>query len=420
MYVNFLGGAGEVGRSAFLLKGTCNMMFDYGVKVEFAESSSGYPARTSEPVDALVLSHAHLDHVGASPMLYKNTPIPAFGTAPTIELSKLLINDSIKISKRNHAKQMFSGRNLKSFERSYNAINYGTEIDFNKYVLSLHDAGHICGSAITLLRNSNNDRRIAYTGDFKLSPQLLHSGAEVVKSDVLIIESTYATREHPDREEMTKKFVNDIREVIDGGGTALVPVFAVGRSQEIISMLYKNGLIEYVYIDGMAQEASEIVLRYPDLMHNSGLLADALKNTKWIGSERSRDSALSEPSIIVTTSGMLSGGPVLHYITRLNAKSKVFLTGYQVEGTNGSKILGGKPISVENKKFVLNVPVTQYDFSAHAGQQDLYAYIKKSGPEKIICVHGDHDNTKAFAENLKLEGYDAYAPDVGASIKIDF
>ncbi|MGC8676329.1 MAG: MBL fold metallo-hydrolase [Candidatus Micrarchaeia archaeon] len=416
MQISFLGGAREVGRSAILLNGEKRLLFDYGVKLD---GKTEYPIRPNKKPDAYVLSHAHLDHSGFAASLYSNNYVPAFGTPPTIELSKLLIEDSIKINMRKKVKQEFSKGDLRRFERAYTPCEYGSEIDIGNYTLGFFDAGHITGSAITLLTNRLTDRRLVYTGDFKLEPQFLQKGAEIVKSDILITESTYADREHPDRSALVKSFVEEVKEIIDNGGFALVPVFAVGRAQEILTLLYKNNLIDYAVIDGMAQKASEIVMHYPAYSTNKSLLLAAMKNATWIGAERKRNS-VSSPAIIVTTSGMLTGGPVLNYILALNHKSKVFLTGYQLPGTNGRNLMDGKPITVDGKKYAVKTPVAYYDFSAHAGMHDLYEYIRKSNPEKVICVHGDAKVASNFAESLKLEGIDAVAPSVGETLNIDF
>ncbi len=416
MEISFLGGAGEVGRSAILLKGEKNILLDCGIKLDHKTEYPIEPGR----VDAFVLSHAHLDHSGSAPALYRGAYPVSFGTAPTLQLSQLLIEDSIKIARRNHAVQKFTKAHLEAFSNKYFSYDYGTQIDFNGHNITLYDAGHITGSAITLIESARSGRRIVYTGDFKIEPQFLQGSADIIKSDILIIESTYANREHPDRGELIRHFVEEVKETVDNGGTALVPCFAVGRSQEVLAILYKNGLIEYTYVDGMAKKAAEIVMRHPEFTRNSDLLIKALKNSVWVGELHERKRALSNPSIIVTTSGMLTGGPVLDYITKLNPHSKIFLTGYQIEGTNGRNLLENKPLFIEGKKYAIKTPVSFFDFSAHAGISDLYEYVKKSSPERVICVHGDPKNTKQFAETLALQGFDAHAPVSGEKAHLDF
>ncbi|MDE1834450.1 MAG: MBL fold metallo-hydrolase, partial [Candidatus Micrarchaeota archaeon] len=290
----------------------------------------------------------------------------------------------------------------------------------DQYDISLYDAGHICGSAISLVEKRRSGRKVAYTGDFKLEPQLLEGGAEVVACDVLIIESTYAAKDHPNREQHMRKLIDEIRETVDNGGTALLPVFAVGRAQEILALLTKNELIGKTYLDGMAKSATEIVMGHPDFIKQVDLLEDAMTQATWIKDNRNRSNALNGGNIIVTTSGMLNGGPVLDYITRLNRKSKIFLTGYQVENTNGRKLVEGRPINIDGVEHRVKVPLSIFDFSAHAGKSDLHEYVKRSNPETVICVHGDPENSNLLAEELKMEGFEAFAPKVGDKITVDF
>ncbi len=415
MEIQFLGGASEVGRSAIFIKDDKRILLDYGIKIN---EKTEFPMQAAG-VDIAVLSHAHLDHSGFIPSLFfANYPV-TITTEPTAQLSELLIKDSMKINRKQHMKQSYFNKQLEIFMNRYLKYEYGVPIENNGYYISLYDAGHITGSAVTLIEKIKNDKRIVYTGDFKIDPQILQGSADIVESNVLIIESTYANREHPNRSELIKKFVEGIKEVLDNNGTALVPSFAVGRAQEILAILYMNKLIDYTYIDGMAKAASEIVINYPEFTRNKDILMGALKNVNWIGMHADRSEPLRKPSIIVTTAGMLNGGPALNYITRLNENSKIFLTGYQVEGTNGRRMMEGKPIKINAKKFKVSTPWEFFDFSAHAGKSDLFEYVRRSNPEKVICVHGDAENTKLFAETLKMEGFEAYAPKVGEKIKID-
>ncbi len=414
--LQFLGGASEVGRSAILFKGSKHIIMDYGIKLNH---KTEYPMPAGR-VDACVLSHAHIDHSGNFPFLYKdNVPI-TYGTEPTKELSNLLVEDSMKVGKKNHQPPKFNKHNLRTFLERFSSHEFGEEIDLGEYTLTFYDAGHISGSAVTKIESRKSGKRLVYTGDFKLEPQMIQGSADIVKADVLITETTYANREHPEREELIKKFIEDVTHTLDSGGTALVPTFAVGRAQEILAILHKYKLTDYVFIDGMARKATQIAMRYPEFIRNSELLHDAIKKISWIGGEQHRGSAVSGPSIILTTAGMLNGGPVLNYITKLGPNSKIFLTGYQVEGTNGRKLMDGKPLLIDGRKETIKTPWVFYDFSAHAGKSDLYEYVKKSNPETVICVHGEQHTAETFAESLKVEGFKAHVPRQGDSIKLDF
>jgi len=416
MILRFLGGAREVGRSAILFEESKRILLDYGIKLN---RHTEYPIEMPR-VDALFLSHAHLDHSGSAPALYNAAPIPTFGTLPTLKLSELLLKDTMKIAKREHSKINFSKKQLREFMSRYINLEYHKSIEFGDLNIELFDAGHISGSAITLLerKGAGENKRIVYTGDFKLGSQLLHKGAEVAKSDVLITEATYALKEHPDRDELIRRFIEHVKSVLDDGGTALVPAFAVGRSQEILAMLYKNGLVDDVYVDGMAREATRIVMGFPDFINMPEVLSKAVQKANFITSAAERADALGAPAIILTPAGMLNGGPVLDYILKLNSASCIFLTGYQVEGTNGRMLLDTGKIRDNHKTLTIKTKAIQYDFSAHAGMSDLHEYARRSSPNRVICVHASEENAEYLAESLRGEGFEAYAPRVGEAIKL--
>ncbi len=412
MILKFYGAAQEVGRSAIVLKLDKTFMLDYGIKL-----GTEIQIPVSEPkIDALLLSHAHLDHSGDVPALYKDQDFPAFATNPTFKLSDLLLKDSINIAKKNRTKSQFNKKNLSKFKMMQRPKRYHSEFEFGNSRISFHDAGHVCGSAIT--RIENDGKTIVYTGDFKLSHQLLHNGAEIVKSNVLITESTYARKNHPVRDELTKQFIEKIKETLDNGGTALIPAFAVGRGQDILSMLEKNNLTPRVFLAGMIKKASGIALNHKEFMSNPHLLENAMSHVEFIDKKHQKR-ILDEPAIILTTAGMLNGGPVLKYIDKLPNNSHIFLTGYQVEGTNGRILMDSGYIVDNGEKKKINTPYTFFDFSAHADKNDLIEYAKKSSPETIVCVHGDKDNAVALADDLREQGFDAYAPQLGETIKIE-
>lgn len=418
MKLHFYGGASEVGRSAIMVRDERSFLFDYGIKID--NNTMEYPTGVPD-VDAVLLSHAHLDHSGSVPVIYTEQSVPTFGTEGTLMLSELLLEDALNIAKKEHRYPKFHKKQLGTMLNRYVRMSYGKPYEFGNYTLSMYDAGHICGSAITLIERhrAQSNKRIVYTGDFKLQHQYLHSGAKKVASDVLIIESTYAGREHADRNQLINNFVGKIRETLDNGGTALVPAFAIGRSQEIMVMLYKHGLIDYAHLDGMSKEATKIMLKHPDSISDIGALTEAADRINWVEDRTARKRVLEEPAIVITTAGMLNGGPAMDYIRRINSDSHIFLTGYQVEGTNGRTLLERGFIVDNGNRIKVNVPVTKFDFSAHAGDADLHEYIRASSPNTVVCVHGEANATKVFADDLRNEGFDAYAPKVGSTIELD-
>jgi putative mRNA 3-end processing factor len=418
MQINFYGAAQEVGRSAIMLQDQGRrVMLDYGVKLW---KGTQYPVEVPN-VDALILSHAHLDHCGAVPMLYRNRPnIPTLGTPPTLDLAELLLRDSLKIARIEHKKAKFTEANLASFKKHYRRTSYHSHTSLLDMDISMYDAGHLTGSAVTLMerRHGKENKRIVYTGDFKIEKQTLHEGAEIVKSDVLIMESTYAQRNHPERTKVVKDFVERVKEVIDNGGNVLLPVFALGRGQEMLTILYEAGLAGKTYVDGMINPATQIVMKHSKYIKNSHKLFDAVEESNRVRDQKDRHAILEQPSIILTTAGMLEGGPVLSYINKLNDRSHIFITGYQVEDTNGRRLIDKGVVNIDGKETRIKTPVSIFDFSAHAGHDDLYKYVRESSPNTVICVHGSEENSKAFAEALKGEGFDAHAPKIGDVIKL--
>lgn len=417
MLIKFFGGAQEVGRSSILLKDTSSLLLDFGIKLlEKPEYPIEIPA-----ADAVVLSHAHIDHSGAIPTIYNDMFIPTFGTPPTLELSELLLEDSLQVARKEHLQPHYHKRQIKTMSNRYVPLDYGNTATFKNLDLTLSDAGHITGSAITLIERkaAADNKRIVYTGDFKSEPQYLHKGAKPVKADVLITESTYALRDHPPREETIKSLVERIKGVLDEGGNVVLPSFAVGRSQELLILMYRNGLIDRTFVDGMARAATKIALRYKGFVDNWEWLNSAVARATFVEAQTDRVEALRSPSVIITTAGMMNGGPVVDYITRLNQRSEILLTGYQVEGTNGRTLMEKGTVRIDGNERKVNVKSAYFDLSAHAGKAELYDYVKGCEPSKVICVHGDHQAASNMAESLKLEGYDAHAPKVGETIKLD-
>ncbi len=428
MNITFLGGAKEVGRSAFLLEeGNARVLLDYGVNIEEEEIPKAFPIPFKGYVDAVILSHAHLDHSGGIPLLYRDSEPKTFMTPPSIPLVELLIRDSLKIADLSDKYLPFGENELRRMMRRIGQLKYEKEKQVTEGVMvKPHDAGHVIGSVMPEL--DFKGRKILYTGDFNLHQTRLHDPAfsdfKPGEVDVLIIESTYADRVHPDRRELEKEFVQSCLDVLDSGGNVLVPAFALGRAQEILMILNSYNVPYPVYLDGMAKAIADIMISYPEYVRDPDALQKALMDAEWVSHPSTRRKVFKEPSIVVSPAGMMQGGHVVSYMVNMLKKSvnpAVFLTGYQVPGTPGRVLLEEKRFSVENINInCSDLNVKYFDFSAHADQPDLHEMIKTVDPKLVIIVHGDPDKAPVLKQWVE-DNTNAYAilPDVGDVVNID-
>ncbi len=404
-----------MGKSAIHLQADgFSVMLDCGVKLTDPPTYPNLP----EKVDAMLLSHAHLDHSGMIPALYKKHRLPVYGTDLTLELSHLLQHDSLKVNSLRGYLSPYSDKDVDRAQSSEVPLKYNTRRRIGgNVVVEFFDAGHIPGSGGILLEIDG--KRVFYTGDIKLTDTRLLKAGIVSNADILVTEATYGNRNHPDRAKTEKEFLGAIESTLDGGGVALVPAFAVGRSQEVLLALED---VTPVYLDGMCKTVSRILFDYPEYLKEPKRLGKVVNNAVWIRHEGERRDIVNEPCVIVTTSGMLDGGPVLDYLRllRKNPKNSVLLTGYQAEGSNGRSLMekGFVVDEFSNRSMKVSCGVKQFDFSAHADQSSLIEMAHKVGPESVVTVHGDPDSCEILGGLLGGE-YSVYAPSIGETIAFD-
>ena len=417
-----LGACQEVGRSAFLLDFGEKFLLDYGLKLN--PTGVDYPLDIRENVKAAIISHAHLDHSGFLPYFYKHSECLSFMTRPTLQLADILWADSIKIAEFEGMAPKYNKAEIERTHR-YNFIApYNKKVNLSdKVSLEFFDAGHILGSSIT--KFTYGDKSLLYTGDFKLEETRLHAGADMSmgKADYVIIESTYGDREHPNRKEMEKRLCESVQDTVDRGGWAIVPALAIGRSQEVIDILSKYNINVDIYLDGMGKKVADLYMAYPELIKDSKGLNKGLKEAKWVKGPGDRKKALKKPSVIVTTSGMMKGGPVLGYVQKIinDPKSKIHLTSFQAEGTPGRLLQyeGKLPYGVNGETVPVGCKYEKFDLSAHPGQSEMIAALKKWSPKKIFLVHGDGEVMEIFSEKIYAElGIRAQALEMG--LKVEF
>ncbi len=415
MELQFLGGCREVGRSGILLstKGT-NIILDYGVELQ---PDIRYPLFPKKKIHAVIPTHCHLDHVGSVPVLFKKYEPTVYMTRLTYELSDLLIKDFLKVARRNKKPLRFSRRDFKKMKRNVKIVDYEEEFQIGDVKIKLYDAGHVPGSAGVLLNVEG--KNVFYTGDIKLYPTRLLNGCVLPKEDidVLIMETTYGDREHPPRDQHEREFRDEVDYALNQEEFALVPVFAIGRAQEM--MLVLKGYEKYMVLDGMAKEATRIMIRYNKYLRSPGDLGSIFNKIRVIENDRQRRDVLKRSSVILSTAGMLSGGPMIFYLKKLRNRkdSRVIFVGYQVEGTPGNYLLNTGVFKNDETEFDVKCKIRKFDFSAHAGRRELLEIVKKLRPKKVICVHGDHP--EKFAKDVEKKfGIDATAPKNGDKITL--
>jgi putative mRNA 3-end processing factor len=418
LQVGFLGGTREVGRIAIAVKTEkTQILLDYGAMLDH---EPGFPMHVPpKDVDAIVLSHSHLDHSGAIPIFYVQGKKPLYTNRMSIELNQLLISDFIHLSSYYLP---FEYLELKSMTQNSRHVDFDVEQKAGDIAFQFKNAGHIPGSVQTLVEAEG--KRLLYTGDFNIVDTRLLEGAEMEYQDLdaVIIESTYANEEHTERKELEKRFVETCSDVVEKGGTALVPAFGVGRSQELMCVLAAYHFEYQVTIDGMAREVSRVMMNYPQFLKDGRSFADAMHSTNWVEGWRDRRRAARTPGVIISPAGMLKGGPAMFYISKIGKKSNnaIFLVSYQIPGTPGKELLEKGICVIDGKMRKVKAQVQHFDFSSHCGAGELREALNRlRGKPKVYVVHGAEGNCELLAKWAKSElGLEALAPRTGDVINI--
>jgi putative mRNA 3-end processing factor len=402
MEFQFLGGASEVGRLGMVLRsGPTATLFDYGL---LPKDPPQYPI-PAPPVDGMFVSHAHLDHTGMIPWITRRQDVDVVLTPPTADVADLLLQDSLKIADAEGFDSPFDDRDLRTARRRFRTVDFGDNVDKGDLEVTAHPAGHIPGAT---MYEVNGNQTMLFTGDLHTLSTDLVWGAKPVKCDTLFIESTYAGRQHPERLKSEYAFLKKIDQIVNRGGLALVPSFAVGRTQDIILTLAKAR--HEVWLDGMGKKVNSIYVQHPEYIRSAKALRQAMHRVKVVDGPRTRQLAL-KGEVIVCTSGMLDGGPVLHYLDaiREDPKSAILLTGYQVEGTNGRRLVDTGSIDLYGVDVEVKIEWQKFDFSAHAGHDELVRFIEGCDPRRVVLMHGDQRELLAEA----LDGRDVVLPREG-------
>jgi len=451
-----LGGFQEVGRSAILLQtGESQVLLDCGINPGSEKPLEAFPrldveSFDLESLDAVVISHAHIDHCGFLPFLYKygyNGPV--YCSEPTLSLMTLLQLDYLDVARKEGLHPPYDQKDVRDSVLHTIPIKYGVVMDIAPDVrLTLHNAGHIIGSSIVHLHVGEGLHNIVYTGDFKYYQTMLLDAAVTAfpRVETLITESTYGAPEDimPTRKEAEDKLALIINTAIDKGGKVLIPVPAVGRAQEIMLILneyMQKKLIREVpiYLDGMINEATAISVAYPeylakdlrDQILRQGVNPFQSNYFITIKHPSARQEAIDGgPSVILATSGMLEGGPSVEYFKQLapDERNTIVFVSYQIEGTIGRRIQKGLPeislINNDGKMEIIKIKSkieAIEGFSGHSDRNQIFSYIRRisTRPEKIIMCHGERSKCLALASFVsRMYKLNTYAPETLDAIRL--
>ena len=422
MEIKVLGAAGEVGRSAFQVNcdGT-NFLLDYGVMFGKPRGAPPtYPLHVKpRDIDSVIITHAHLDHSGCVPSLFVSGNCNVYATAPTFDLSQLLIRDMIKIEKNSHS---FGSPEIENMMQKSKIIGFKEKIKRGNASFELRSSGHVVGGS-TVIVESNN-KKLFYTGDINLrgSRLLPPADLDIGEMDMVITESTYSQENQMPRKDSEKGLIDFANEVMDRKGTLFIPSFSVERSQEVASVLISSGFKHKIIMDGMALKVNDVLLRYPDYLRNPDIFKDVMDRVVAVNDHKERKRALTEPCVVISPAGMLVGGNAVYYLQQLafDDKNGIALVSYQGEGTPGRKLLDTGKVETRGKDINVSAEVKQFQFSGHADRDSLFDMIKNlKGNPKIMTVHGDNESCTRFAEEIHEKfGFEAHAAKLDEKITI--
>jgi len=443
--LTFLGGGRQVGRSCILLQTpNSKILLDCGIDV----ASQGpekfpyldVPEFNLSQLDAIIISHAHLDHVGLLPYLYKmGYRGPVYMTPPSRDIAALLALDFIGVAYKQAAKPLFDSTDIKEMVKHSICLNYNEVTDITPDVrLTFYNSGHVLGGAISHLNIGNGSHNLVYTGDFKYGhSRLLEPAiASFPRVETVITESTYGAKEDsfPPRAETEEKFLDLVKTAIERNGKVLIPELGLGRAQETMLVLedaMSSGKIKKVpiYIDGMIWDINAIHTAYPDFLSNK-VRTDVFQDSNpfmsdvfaRVGSSQERKNVIEGgPCIVLATSGMLMGGASVEYFREFagNKNNCIIFVCYQGVGSLGRTVQDGAKetrMTVDGKEEITKIEMqveTMTGFSAHAGRNELISFFNNLIPKakRIIINHGEISKSLDLASALyKLQRVETNVP----------
>ena len=414
---HYLGGGNEVGNVGIVLEDpTSNrLLLDYGIA---PTKPPRYPNEAPHVSNAII-THSHIDHLGMVPWLASNHNTTLHGTELTAAISEMMWYDCHKVSSIEGYPLPWDKRDIDLALSAWKTHPFNQPWKQDDWKLELHRAGHIPGAAMLHVETPN--KSVLFSGDFDTRDSQLTVGAKPVQTDVLFVEGTYGGRDHPPKQEENQRFIERVVEVIDRGGTALVPAFANGRTQDVVMLLHKHLPELDVHVDGMGKRVAKLQMDHPETLRDPSALESAWKWCRRVSSKSDRKKAL-DADVIVSTSGMLDGGPSIWYLNRLRheRKNAILLTGYQARNTGGRRLLDERRIPIFGKLANIELDVDQYSFSTHAGHQEIVDFAEQCQAEDVVIYHSDPTMARPpLAEALEKNGHQVHVPENGISGILD-
>ncbi len=451
--LTFLGGARQVGRSAILLQTpNSKILLDCGVDVASQDKNKFPFLDVAEfdinTLDAVIISHAHLDHVGLLPYLYKmGYKGPVYMTPPTRDIAALLALDFIGVAYKQAAKPLFDSTDIKEMVKHSICLNYNEVTDVTPDVrLTFYNSGHVLGGAMAHLNIGNGLHNFLYVGDYKYGRSRLLDPAiaNFPRIESVMTESTYGSRNDifPPRKEVEEELIGLVKETIERDGKVLIPELGLGRAQETMLVLedaMRTGKLEKtpIYIDGMIWDINAIHTAYPDFL-SSKIRDDIFQNNNpfvseifsRVGSPQERKNVIEGgPCIVLATSGMLVGGASVEYFREFagNEKNAIIFACYQGVGSLGRQVQEGASttrmmVDGREETVKINMSVnTVAGFSAHSGRNEILSFFNNISPrpKRIIINHGEVSKSLDLASSLyKLNHVETNVPRILETLRL--
>lgn len=448
MNLHFLGGAMEIGGSCIYIRiAGKGILMDSGIRQSNTKDPLPDFRQVQEQggLDAIIVSHAHMDHIGTLPIISKAYPYARiYMTAMTADLTRVLLYDSLKIMNcREDEIPHYSEQDVLAMLGRIFPIGFQTPFQiFDNFTLTFYPAGHIAGASCIYL--TTEEGSIFYSGDFSAFAQRTVEGIRIPKlrPDIAIMETTYGNRLHANRQVEEKRLVELVRECILQKQKILIPAFALGRAQEVLLILrsaIQNQEIPAVpvYVDGMVRDINIMYTRNPMFLKNSlgkrilkGNEPFYTKEIQPVAASQKRDELLAgkEPAIFLSSSGMLTGGPSTQYAKQLAAceDACIIITGYQDEESPGRQLLNllenpqDRRLTIGGSTVPVRCRIEQVGLSAHGDKSEILSCIDRLCARRIFLVHGSQDAMEELGSEISAADFrrQVYLPECGQSYEI--